>query len=106
MRLARLNLDSVRAKAFIRLYGLYQSVWLAWKELDVLDAELEAANTTYGTIRDRFEEGEAALTEMSQAEEDLRKSEELSLQARLEHRLAWLELAFEAGLHGEGMDLE
>jgi len=87
-----------RDEALARLYTLYHDAWLAQEELSLLDAELRVAELELGIAGARFDEGAITLAELGGAAEAAERAQTARDQGTLAHRLAWLELAFAAGL--------
>jgi len=91
---ARARLAQARAQAYVQVYSLYQAAWLVQAEQAVLEAEQSAARAYAEALSERFRSGEVSLLELTEAEEDLRRTDDAVLEGALRLRLSWLELAF------------
>ena len=96
---ARRALVSAREQAVVRLYSLYQAVWLAQEQLVLLDAELVVAELRYRIAQSRFNEGTITLATLGGVSESFQKAQTARDQGSLAQRLSWLELAFAIGLN-------
>ncbi|HDQ13549.1 MAG TPA: TolC family protein [Sediminispirochaeta sp.] len=95
---ALMNSEQTRWTTYLEVFSLYQQAWLAELELAVLQLELDAAEERLRITQELFSTGDASLTQMNDAEEDLSLSESALIDGRLKKRLAWLELAYSIGL--------
>lgn len=93
------NLEQARVEGYVKLFTLYQQAWLAQREVGVLQAEEDAARENLRVIRQRFERGDASLSEMNTAEDELSSAENALISGTLSRRISWLELAYEIGLN-------
>jgi outer membrane protein TolC len=101
LQVAQRNLQDAREGMLLRLYSLYQAAWLAQEETRILEQEATAARANYEITKERFEDGEVALIDLTAKDKDRQQAEDLYLQGLLNKRLSWLELAFTAKLDPE-----
>lgn len=87
---------------YIRLFGLYQNLWLLQQEESVLANEVEASEVYLELMRERFRVGTVPLSTLALAEENLTERQENLITNRLEQRLAWFELSRLTGITAVG----
>lgn len=93
--------DASYAAAFADAMLRYDAAWLAQEEARVRALERDAAAEQLRAIRDRFQQGEVSLTELSEYEDALTEAETARIEAVLAQRIAWLELAYAVGLDSD-----
>jgi outer membrane protein TolC len=96
--LSSLNAEKAEAEAYVDLYSRYQTAWLAQEERKVLRQELAAAVRNYENTEKLFKAGLATLTALKESDDDLNSAQIAALQGETRYSLAWLDLAFAAGL--------
>jgi len=96
--LSGLSAGKAEAEAYVDLYSRYQAAWLAQEERKVLQEELAAASRNYKNTEKLFKAGLVTLTVFKQTDDDLNDAQIAALQGETRHSLAWLDLAFAAGL--------
>lgn len=106
LRLAETAVATSRQKAFIKLYNLYQSVWLLQEEEAVLELEVNAAENYVEMLQQRFEAGSVSLITLAAADETLQERYDNYGQNLLKQKLSWFELMFTTGLDMEREILE
>ncbi len=93
------DLVSARADAYLTLFRFYRTAWLAQRETEVLQTELDAAREQARVVRQLFERGEASVLDLNSAEDDLNTAETAVIAGTLAKRISWLELAYFAQLN-------
>jgi outer membrane protein TolC len=83
---------------YIKLFELYQGLWLLQEEEAVLKLEVGAAEVYVELIRERFKVGTVPLASLNLAEETLTERQEDLIGNRLEQRLTWFELSRFTGI--------
>ena len=96
--LSGLNTQRIEAESYVELYSRYQAAWLAQEERKVLDMELAAALRNYENTDKLFKAGLVTLAALKTADDDLNEAQSAALQAETRYSLAWLDLAYAAGL--------
>ena len=96
--LSGLNTQRIEAESYVELYSRYQAAWLAQEERKVLDMELAAALRNYENTDKLFKAGLVTLAALKTADDDLNDAQSAALQAETRYSLAWLDLAYTAGL--------
>ena len=106
LKVAREAVITAKENSFIKLYSLYQNVWLLQEEEPILEMEVEAAENYSEILQQRFKAGTVSLITLAGAEETLQERIENYSQNKLKQRLAWFELMFNANLEMEFEILE
>ena len=92
LELAEAAVENAREKTYIKIYSLYQKLWLLQEEERILKLEVSAAENSLEILRQRFALGSVSLINLSTADETLQERNESFLQNQLEQRIAWFEL--------------
>jgi len=95
----QVNLEQARAEGYVKLFNFYQQAWLAQREVGVLQAEEDAARENLRVVRQRFDRGDASLSAMNTAEDELGSAENALISGTLSRRISWLELAYGVGIN-------
>lgn len=90
--LAEAAVDKAREKTYIKIHSLYQKLWLLQEEERILMLEVSAAEGALEILSQRFALGNAALINLSSADETLQERNDDFLQNQLEQRISWFEL--------------
>lgn len=96
--LSGLNAQKTEAESYAELYSRYQAAWLAQEERKVIQLELAAALRNYENTDKLFKAGLVTLATLKTADDDLNAAQSAALQAESRYSLAWLDLAYAAGL--------
>ena len=92
LELAEAAVENAREKTYIKIYSLYQKLWLLQEEERILKLEVSAAEDSLEILRQRFALGSVSLINLSTADETLQGRNESFLQNQLEQRITWFEL--------------
>jgi outer membrane protein TolC len=90
--LAEVNLEDVREKLYIKIYTIYQILWLLQEEEKIINKEVFAAEKSLEIISQRFALGNIALLELSDADDLLEERNDRLLQNQLDQNISWFEL--------------
>lgn len=90
--LAEEAVQNAREKIYIKIYTLYQKLWLLQEEEKILDLEVTVADNSLQLLQQRFAFGNASLLNLSEADETLQEINDSFLQNQLEQRVSWFEL--------------
>jgi len=96
--IARAELDDSLGKAFTDLFGLYAASYSAQETVAVLEKEATLARLRLDAVNLKSQRGLASVSDQADAEAEYQAAAEKSIQARLDTRLSWFNLANAAGL--------
>ena len=92
------ELAAAYGRAYTELFAAYSASYLAQKAAETWEKEVEYARLKAESARQKVARGLLPVAEQTDAESDLQGAAEKLLQARLEQRLAWFNLAYQGGI--------
>ncbi len=96
--IARAELDDSLGKAYTDLFGLYAASYSAQETMSVMEQEAALARLRLDTVNQKSQRGLASVSDQADAEAEYQAAAEKIIQARLDSRLSWFNLASAAGL--------
>lgn len=85
-------------QAYLELFSLYVSAYLAQEAVSVAEAELELYRLKASISRQKVSQGLVPVSDQTDAESEYQAAAEKLIQSRLDLRIAWLNLAYAANL--------
>lgn len=98
MLIARADLNDSLGKAYTDLFGLYAAGFAAQETMSVMEKEATLARLRLDAVNQKSLRGLASVSDQADAEAEYQAAAEKIIQARLDSRLAWFNLASTAGL--------
>jgi outer membrane protein TolC len=92
------ELRTAYGQAYLELFNLYMSAYLAQEMVGLAAVEAELARLKADTTRQRVSQGLLPVSEQTDTESEYQAAAEKLIQSRLDLRLAWLNLAYAADL--------
>jgi len=96
--IARAELADSIGRAYTDLFGLYAASYSAQETLSVLEKEATLARLRLDAVNLKSQRGLSSVSDQADAEAEYQAAAEKSIQARLDTRLSWFNLASAAGL--------
>lgn len=96
--IARAELDDSLGKAYTDLFGLYSAGYTAQETMAVMEQEAALARLRLDAVNQKSLRGLSSVSDQADAEAEYQAAAEKIIQARLDSRLAWFNLASTAGL--------
>lgn len=96
--IARADLDDSLGKAFTDLFSVYAAGYSAQENVSVMEKEAALARLRLDAVNQKGLRGLASVSDQADAEAEYQAAAEKIIQARLDSRLAWFNLASTAGL--------
>jgi outer membrane protein TolC len=96
--LSRSELDDALGRAYSDLFSLYAASYSAQETMQVLEKELTLARLRLDAVNQKNLRGLASVSDQADAEAEYQAAAEKIIQARLDARLSWFNLASAASL--------